>query len=223
MGFWRQISDISGQIWILCSIFNSETATNWISSLSFSVLGCRALCAERGLVLIHQSPSVLSTLHLLIPSLILLPSASLCLPAASSFTSLLLLIVSLLSSFTLLFSHLSLSWYSWFVPVYISMYVCTEHYWASQSCAWTFISVHVWVVVGGGAACFLVSPHMLVSVHIYRQNKRKCSRIVSVQVLFIILCFCRGYASKNKRRPACYSEYGASVGFVAPPTDTWNK
>lgn len=120
-------------------------------------------------------------------------------------------------------SHLSLSWYSWFVPVYISMYVCTEHYWASQLCAWTFISVHVWVVVGGGAACFLVSPHMLVSVHIYRQNKRKCSRIVSVQVLFIILCFCRGYASKNKRRPACYSEYGASVGFVAPPTDTWNK
>lgn len=87
MWFWRQISDISGQIWILCCIFNSETATNWISSLSFSVLRCRALCAERGLVLIHHSPSVLSTLHLLIPSLILLPSASLCLPAASSFTS----------------------------------------------------------------------------------------------------------------------------------------
>lgn len=176
MWFWRQISDISGQIWILCCIFNSETATNWISSLSFSVLRCRALCAERGLVLIHHSPSVLSTLHLLIPSLILLPSASLCLPAASSFTSL-LLILSLLSSFTLLFTLSSLvsslSWYSWFVPVYISMYVCTEHYWASQLCAWTFIYIYICVGGSGRGGSLLFSIPSYAGLCAYLKTKQK--------------------------------------------------
>lgn len=174
MWFWRQISDISGQIWILCCIFNSETATNWISSLSFSVLRCRALRAERGLVLIHHSPSVLSTLHLLIPSLILLPSASLCLPAASSFTSLLLIILSLLSSFTLLFTLSSLL-SSVLVLIFLVcaclyIYVCMHRALLSFTVVRVniYIYIYVWEVVGGGAAYFLVSPHMLVSVHIYR-------------------------------------------------------
>lgn len=179
MWFWRQISDISGQIWILCCIFNSETATNWISSLSFSVLRCRALCAERGLVLIHHSPSVLSTLHLLIPSLILLPSASLCLPAASSFTSL-LLILSLLSSFTLLFTLSSLV-SSVLVLIFLVcaclyIYVCMHRALLSFTVVRVNVYIYIYICVGGsgrgGSLLFSIPSYAGLCAYLKTKQKK---------------------------------------------------
>lgn len=171
MGFWRQISDISGQIWILCSIFNSETATNWISSLSFSVLGCRALCAERGLVLIHQSPSVLSTLHLLIPSLILLPSASLspcCLifhlsPPPHRFSSIFIYFALLSSVLVLIF----------LVCACLYIYVCMHR--ALLSFTVVRVNVYIGTCVGGSGrgGSLLLSIPSYAGLCAYLQTKQK--------------------------------------------------
>lgn len=70
-------------------------------------------------------------------------------------------------------SHLSLSWYSWFVPVYISMYVCTEHYWASQLCAWTFINIYICVGGSGRGGSLLFSIPSYAGLCAYLQTKQK--------------------------------------------------
>ncbi len=75
---------------LLCSHFPPQNSRAcWMSSLCGVILCCRALCVERGLVLIHHSPRLLSSLHLLIPSPILLPPLPSWLLLSSSTPSLL--------------------------------------------------------------------------------------------------------------------------------------